>query len=61
MKFLAIFFMILFFSMSFLTVESAYRDDERKEALKAGKKIKHERIQPAGRHIGFVKEKYHDD
>lgn len=25
------------------------------------KRIKHERIAPAGKHIGFVKAKYHDN
>lgn len=44
MKLFSKFLIVLLLAMLLVGVESAYKSDERDEALKAGKKIKYERI-----------------
>lgn len=57
MNFLRIFFVALFIALNLVLIESADRSSPTTK--RAGKKIKHERIQPAGGFIGFIKPKYH--
>lgn len=59
MNFLKIAFVVLCFILSFVLIDSTRKEvQEKKLALKQGKKLKHERIQAAGGTIGFIKAKY---
>jgi hypothetical protein len=60
MKFFRVLLAICIVLIICVTIESAYKGKELVEALKAGKVIKHDRIQPS-KHIGFVKEHFHPD